>query len=150
MVRPSGSCCRLIHEAGSVSLVFTGVAGFMFWKAVGAVAPSWALWGSAGFLALGCLLSAHEFLYRPMRVTTIDPERPELVVEETAPLRRRRIVAQIPTGARFETYECDSDNTLLFGVRVKAEHGRWVVVGDYLSKRKAEALVAKANHALCR
>jgi hypothetical protein len=131
-----------------VSLLFAAVAGFMFWKAVGAGTPTWALWGAAGFLALGGLLSVREFLYRPVRVTTIDPVKSELVVEETAPLRRRRIVAEIPTGARFETYECDSDNTPVFGVRVKAVHGRWVVVGDYLSRQKAEALAAEANRAL--
>jgi hypothetical protein len=131
------------------SLLFTAVTGFMFSMAV-VSGPSAGVffWGPTGLFALGCLLTTREFLYRPVRITTIDPAKSELVVEETAPLRRRRIVAQIPRGACFETYACDADGTPYFGVRVKAEHGGWIVVGDYLLRHKAEALAVEATHAL--
>jgi hypothetical protein len=71
-----------------------------------------------------------------------------VVVEETAPWRKREIVVSIPAGTRFEIFECDSDNSVAHGVRIKSIDKGWFTVAEYVSREDAECLASDANSKL--
>src|SRR5258708_25344406 len=84
-----------------VSLLVWGVSGFLLYKAV--VEPPaelWARWGILAIFALCCYSVIHEFMLRPARVTTIRAAQRQVVIQETAPWRKREIVASLPPGTR--------------------------------------------------
>jgi hypothetical protein len=82
-----------------VTLAVWGVAGFLLYKAV--MEPSsepWVLRAIVGFFVLCCYLVIREFKLRPTRITTVCPLRRQIQVQETAPWRKRRVVASVPLG----------------------------------------------------
>jgi hypothetical protein len=87
-------------------------------------------------------------MLRPTRVTTIRPLQRQVVVQETAPWRKNELVASIPPGARFEIFQCDGDNSLAHGVRIKSTDKGWLTVAEYVSKEDAEAIASAANSRL--
>ncbi len=130
----------------AVTLAVWGVGGFLLYKAVVERPPGpWILTAALAFFAVCSYAVIWEFMCRPVRVTTIRASRREVVVQETAPWRRKEIVSSIPPGGRFETFPCDSDNVMYFGVRIRSQGGKWVTIADYLSKGAAEYLAREAN-----
>jgi hypothetical protein len=104
--------------------------------------------GILAIFAFCCYSVIHELMLRPTRVTTIRAAQRQVVVEETAPWRKREIVVAIPPGTRFEIFECDSDNSVAHGVRIKSMDKRWFTVAEYVSKENAECLASDANSKL--
>jgi hypothetical protein len=134
-----------------VSLLVWSVCAFLLYKAV--VDPpseSLVMWGVCVLFAACCYSVIHEFMLRPMRVTTVLPMQRQIVVQETAPWRKREVVASIPPGARFDVFQCDSDNNCAYGVRIKLADKRSVTIAEYVSKEKAERLAGDANSRLLR
>jgi len=111
-------------------------------------AELWARWGILAIFALCCYSVIHEFMLRPTRVTTIRAAQRQVVVQETAPWRKSEIVVSIPPGTRFEIFECDSDNSVAHGVRIKSIDKGWFTVAEYVSKEDAECLASDANSKL--
>jgi hypothetical protein len=133
------------------SLLVWSVCAFLLYKAV--VEPpseSWIVWGLFAMFAVCCYSVIHEFMLRPMRVTTVRPLQRQIVIQETARWRRKELVASIPPGSRFEIFQCDSDNNQAYGVRIKSTDKGWVTVAEYVSKERSERLASDANSCLLR
>jgi hypothetical protein len=106
----------------SVRVVTVGVwtgSAFLLYKAMVEPAQRVFWWTVVGMFMLCTVLTIREFLFRPVRVTTIRPTSREVVLEEAAPLRKRRSVKSLPFGSKFEISLCDSDNTLAYEVRIR-------------------------------
>ena len=131
-----------------VTLMIWGVACFLLYKALGEPVLSWPLPITSAFFVLCSCLVLREFLFRPTRVTTLNPDHSEIVIQETAPLRRRRVAASLSKASRFEVRQCDSENTASFEVRIQSNDRGWVIVAEYLSKNAAEHLADDANRIL--
>jgi hypothetical protein len=133
----------------SVRVVTVGVwmvSAFLLYKAmVEPPAQRVVWWLVVGMFILCTVLTIREFLFRPVRVTTIRPRSRELVLEEAAPLRKRRSVKSLPFGSKFEIALCDSDNTLAYEVRIRTADNKWLTVADFLSKHEAEEMAESAN-----
>jgi hypothetical protein len=122
------------------------VSCFLLYKAVlEPPAQSVVWWIVVGMFTLCSFLTIREFLLRPVRITTIRPRSRELVLEETALLRKRRSVTTLPFGSKFEISLCDSDNTQAYEVRVRTADKKWLTVADFLSKHHAEEIADRAN-----
>lgn len=133
-----------------VSLLVWGVSAFLLYMAV--IDPpgqSWVVFGAFAIFGLCCYSVIHEFLLRPARVTTVRPLQRQVVVEETARWRKNELTVSLPPGTRFETFLCDSDNDIAYGVRIKSVDKRWITVAEYVSKDAAERLAREANARLC-
>ena len=104
-------------------------------------------WVAGGIFLFGLVAMAREFLFRPLRVTTIHPDRLVIVIEETSPLRERRIVAAITTTTRFEISSRDGDN-LSYEVRLLTKEHGWLRVMAYVSTNEAEDIARRANAGL--
>jgi hypothetical protein len=141
-----------------VTMAIWGVACFLLYEAVvtkpdelwvlprdGRIFRLWVLPGTAGFFAWCCCLVVREFKLRPTRVTTVCRLRREVVVQETAPWRKRRVVASVSPGSRFEIFRCDGSDVMYFGVRIRSQEDSWVTIADYLLKNQAEDLARAAN-----
>jgi hypothetical protein len=129
-----------------VSLAVWSVSAFLFYKAMVEPPRSHAvLWGVFGIFALCSILLLREFFFRPVRVTMICPERREIVLEESAPLRKRRVVTAIPAGDDFQIFRCDSDNDIAYGVRIRSKDKGWLTIAEYVPKQKAEEMARHAN-----
>jgi hypothetical protein len=128
------------------------VSAFLLYKAVVEAPPEgWVLWGALGFFAIGCYSVVREFMLRPMRTTTtVFPARREIVVEETAPWRKRRTVTSIPASARFEVFRCDGDSTEGFGVRIRAQDINWLTLAGHVTEERAESVAHDVNSRLSR
>lgn len=126
-------------------IVWCGSAFLLYKAGVGAPSEGRVLWGALGIFAVCCYSVVHEFMLRPMRVTTIFPSRRQVVVEETAPWRKRQKVTAIHPGARFEVFRCDSDNAEGYGVRIRSQHNGWLTIAEYVSEENAERLARDAN-----
>jgi hypothetical protein len=133
----------------SVRVVTVGVwtvSAFLLYKAmVESPVQSVFWWTVVGMFILCTVLTLREFLFRPVRVTTIRPTSREVVLEEAAPLRKRRSVKSLPLGSKFEISLCDSDNTLAYEVRIRTADNKWLTVADFLSKLEAEEMADRAN-----
>jgi hypothetical protein len=129
-----------------VTVAVWAVSAFLLYKAVvEPPAQSVVGWIVVGMFLLYTVLTIREFLLRPVRVTTIRPRSREVVLEEAAPLRKRRSVKSLPFGSKFEISLCDSDNTLAYEVRIRTADNRWLTVADFLSKHEAEDMANRAN-----
>jgi hypothetical protein len=129
-----------------VTVAVWTVSAFLLYKAVvEPPAQSLVWWVVFGMFLLCTVLTIREFLFRPVRVTTIRPRSREVVLEESAPLRKRRSVKCLPLGSKFEISLCDSDNTLAYEVRIRTADNRWLTVADFLSKHEAEDMADRAN-----
>jgi hypothetical protein len=91
------------------------------------------------------VLTVRELSFRPVRVTTIRSRSREVVLEEAAPLRKRRSVKSLPFGAKFEISLGDSDNSLAYEVRIRTADNKWLTIAEYLSKEEAEIIADRAN-----
>lgn len=132
-----------------VTVAVWAVSAFLLYKAVvEPPAQSVFWWAVVGMFTLCTVLAIRELLFRPVRVTTIRPRSREVVLEEAAPLRKRRSIDSIPFGAKFEIALCDSDNTLAYEVRIRTANNRWLTVADFLSREKAEDMADRANDEL--
>ncbi len=132
-----------------VTLLVWTVSRYLIYKAV--VQPPPQPWAVPGILLIFALCSysvLHEFMLRPMRVTTIRPLERQIVVQETARWRKTERVISIPRGDRFEIFQCDSDNAVAHGVRIRSTDRKWLTVAEYLSKDAAEGLARDANSRL--
>jgi hypothetical protein len=119
------------------------VSCFLLYKAVVEPPPEpWILWALLAFFALCGYGVIREFMLRPMRVTTVLRRR--VVLEETAPWRKSRLVASIPPGAYFEIFSCDSDSDMS-GVRIQSKDNGWLTIAEFVSKEDAELLARDAN-----
>jgi hypothetical protein len=87
-------------------------------------------------------------MLRPTRVTTIRPLERQVIVQETAQWRKKRLVASISPDVRFEVFQCESDNSLAHGVRIKSQDKGWITVAEYVSTENAERLAREANFRL--
>jgi hypothetical protein len=121
------------------------VSAFLLYKAVVEPPAQSVVWTVVGMFLLCTVLTIREFLFRPIRVTTIRPRSREVVLEEAAPLRRRRSVKSLPFGTKFEITLCDSDNSLAYEVRIRTADNKWLTVADYLSKEEAKIMADRAN-----
>lgn len=132
-----------------VSVVVWIVTAFLMYKAL--VEPPEERWAVFMMFAVFCACSyavMHEFLLRPTRQTTIHPLQRRVVVQETSWGRNRELVRSIAPDTRFEIFECDSDNSAAYGVRVKAMENGWLTVAEFLSKTHAERLMREAIRTL--
>jgi hypothetical protein len=64
-----------------------------------------------------------------------------MVLEESAPLRKRRVVTAIPAGNDFQIFRCESDNDFTYGVRIQSKDRCWLTIAEYVPKQKAEEMV---------
>ena len=132
-----------------VTLAIWGVGAFLLYKAtVTGPADPWVLWCALAFFIIVSCAVVREFAFRPTRVTRLYPLQRKIEILESAAWRNRRVLASIPRGARFEVFQCDSDDVGYFGVRIRSENGERVTVADYLLKRRAESLAYEANASL--
>jgi hypothetical protein len=120
-------------------IVWCGSVFLLYKAAVEAPSEGWVLWGTLGIFAVCCYSVVHEFMLRPMRVTTVFPWRRQIVVQETAPWRKRQKVTSIPPAARFEVFRCDSDNAEGYGVRVRSQDNGWLTIAEYVSEKGRKA-----------
>jgi hypothetical protein len=129
-----------------VTVAVGTVSAFLLYQAVVEPPAQRIIWWVVfGTFILCTLLAIREFLFRPVRVTTIKPTRREVVLDESAPLRRRRSITSLPHGSRFEITLCDSDNRLAYEVRIRAADNKWITIADFLSKEEAEVMADRAN-----
>jgi len=134
-----------------VTLAVWAVASFLLYKALIERPPQpWVLRLALAFFVLCCCLVLREFMLRPVRVTTVCPLRRQVVIRETAPWHKRQRATTIPPGARFEIFQCDSDDVAYFGVRIRSQDKSWLTVAEFLSKENAEDLADEANDRLRR
>jgi hypothetical protein len=132
-----------------VSVLVWSVSAFLLYKGIVEPAPkAWILWGALAIFAVCCYSLVHEFMLRPTRVTTIRPLERQVVVQETAPWCKKKLVASISPGIRFEVFQCESDNSLAYGVRIKSQDKGWFTVAEYVSMENAERLARDANSKL--
>jgi hypothetical protein len=132
-----------------VSVLVWSVSAFLLYKAIVESAPNpWILWGALAIFAVCCYSLVHEFMLRPTRVTTIHPLERQVVVQETAAWRKKKLGASISPGIRFEVFQCESDNSLAHGVRIKSPDNGWLTIAEYVSAENAERLARQANFRL--
>jgi len=127
------------------SLLVLGGTGFLLYKSI--MVPSLSGWQEAGpcaIFALSCYAVVREFRLRPTRRTTIDADRHQVIVRESAAWRERELAGTVASGDRFEVYTCDHE-TGSRGVRIKTAERKWLVIAEYLRKEDAEWLMRKAN-----
>jgi len=112
------------------------------------LAQPWAKWG-VGVLFLFCFSAlVREFLFRPVRVTTIDGKRRLVTIEETAPLREKRLMVPITSDLRFVASQSDSENRVSYEVRYRTKEYGMLRLVEYVSKEEAESVARRANAAL--
>ena len=125
------------------------VSTFLVYKAIVEPPAQRVIWWIAvGMFILCTVLTIREFLFRPVRVTTIRARDREIVLEEHALLRKRRWVSSVPLGSKFEISLCDSDNALAYEVRIRTADNKWLTIAEYLSKHEAEEMADRANAAM--
>jgi hypothetical protein len=129
-----------------VSVLVWSVSAFLLYKGVVETPIDVRVWWITIAIFVLCSGSVvYEFMYRPRRVTTIRLQERQVVIQETAPWRSKSLVASIPPGMHFEVFQCDSDNTVAHGVRIRSSEKRWITVAEYVSREKAELLAREAN-----
>jgi len=138
---------RVSHRI--VTLAIFGVSVFALSKVI-ANPPSepWGIWAASGICLLCVAALANQFLFRPVRVTTIDPKKGLIVIEEKAPLRERCLAVPITFRTHFDVSQDDGENNLSFRVRLRSEEHRPLPVMEFLSKTHAEEIARQANAGL--
>jgi hypothetical protein len=132
-----------------VSVLVWMVASFLMYKVF--AEPPESRWVVFGVVTIFCACSyavLREFLLRPTRRTAIHARERRIVIQETAWRLNREVVGSIGPDTRFEIFECDTDNNVAYGVRVKSAREGWITVADFVKKSHAERLARDANRAL--
>jgi hypothetical protein len=140
---------RLAHKI--VSLIVFGAGVFMLSKALAEPPPEPRIkWMAGAFCLISGAALGREFLFRPVRVTVIDPARGLIQIEEKAPLSERALTVPITFETHFDFEQDDPDNHLSFQVRLRAKGQRDLPVMEFLSRLHAEEIARQANAHLAR
>jgi hypothetical protein len=112
------------------------------------LAQPWARWGVCAMFAICFAALVREFLFRPVKVTTIDVRSRLVTIEETAPLREKRRMVPITSDLRFVASGSGSENRVSYEVRYRTKEYGMLRLVEYVSKEEAESIARRANAAL--